>query len=331
MDSNPFMRLIASYLRANKPPPALTLVHGDFQIANILIADDGYYMVRLGLAHVGDPREDLGWMMFASVTQPPDVIAEDPEAFYSRYRELTGLSEEIINPATIDYFVMLAAATVFIPVVQQFEAVVKGESTGIMVTYMSNAIAGMHNVLMNAMARHRCPPEVPHDLKPSTAQLIEAVNAELASKVSPELDAGTTRVVLDMAMAVLQGAATRSANELAWMREEEQAVADVGSDWWRAAVGDRSGRGISGLHGQPVRQPVPGRRDGRLRAGQRGAVLRGRGGVRRRRPGRIAAVQELFDQRLANERGDRCFQAVGRTWLSTAPPVGRGALILSGR
>jgi hypothetical protein len=93
--------------------------------------------------------------MFASVTQPPDVIAEDPEAFYSRYRELTGLSEEIINPATVDYFVMLAAATVFIPVVQQFEAAVKGDSTGIMVTYMSNAIAGMHNVLMNAMARHR--------------------------------------------------------------------------------------------------------------------------------------------------------------------------------
>jgi hypothetical protein len=94
-------------------------------------------------------------MMFASVTQPPDVIAEDPEAFYSRYRELTGLSEDVINAATVDYFVMLAAATVFIPVVQQFEAVVKGESTGIMVTYMSNAIAGMHNVLMNAMARHR--------------------------------------------------------------------------------------------------------------------------------------------------------------------------------
>jgi aminoglycoside phosphotransferase (APT) family kinase protein len=155
-DSNPFMRLIASYLRANKPPPApLTLVHGDFQIANVLIADDGYYMVDWELAHVGDPREDLGWMMFASVTQPPDVIAEDPEAFYRRYRELTGLSEDVINPATVDYFVMLAAATVFIPVVQQFEAVVKGEATGIMVTYMSNAIAGMHNVLMNAMGRHR--------------------------------------------------------------------------------------------------------------------------------------------------------------------------------
>ena len=95
-----------------------------------------------------------------------------------------------------------------------------------MVTYMSNAIAGMHNVLMNAMARHRCHRRCRMISKPSTAQLIEAVNAELASKVSPELDAGTTRVVLDMAMAVLQGAATRSANELAWMREEEQAVAD---------------------------------------------------------------------------------------------------------
>ncbi len=156
-DANPFMRLIAAYLRANKPAPApLSLVHGDFQIANILIADDGsYYVVDWELAHVGDPREDLGWMMFASVTQPPDVIAEDPEAFYSRYRELTGLSEEVVNPAAIDYFTVLAAGTVFIPVIQQLQSVITGESTGMTLTYMSNAVAGMHNVLMTAMARHR--------------------------------------------------------------------------------------------------------------------------------------------------------------------------------
>ena len=93
-------------------------------------------------------------MMFASA---PSRRTSSPRTrrLLQPLPQLTGLSEEIINPATIDYFVMLAAATVFIPVVQQFEAVVKGESTGIMVTYMSNAIAGMHNVLMNAMARHR--------------------------------------------------------------------------------------------------------------------------------------------------------------------------------
>ena len=156
-DSNPFMRLIAAYLRANKPAPApLTLVHGDFQIANLLIdQNDEYYMVDWELAHIGDPREDLGWMMFASVTQPPDIIQENPEAFYARYRELTGLSEDVINPAAIDYFVMLAAGTVFLPVVEQLSLVSKGETTGMQVTYMSNAVAGMHNVLMSAMARHR--------------------------------------------------------------------------------------------------------------------------------------------------------------------------------
>lgn len=157
VDSNPFMRLIASYLRANKPAPApLSLVHGDFQIANVLIANEGgYYMVDWELAHVGDPREDLGWMMFASVTQPPDVIKEDPDAFYARYRELTGLSEEIVNPAAIDYFTILAAGTVFMPVISQLQLVATGESTGMTVAYMSNAVAGMHNVFMAAMDRHR--------------------------------------------------------------------------------------------------------------------------------------------------------------------------------
>jgi aminoglycoside phosphotransferase (APT) family kinase protein len=156
-DSNPFMRLIAAYLKANKPAPApLTLVHGDFQIANLLIdKDDEYYMVDWELAHIGDPREDLGWMMFASVTQPPDIIREDPEAFYAEYRELTGLSEEIVNTAAVDYFIMLAAGTVFMPVMEQLGLVSTGETTGMQVTYMSNAVAGMHNVLMSAMARHR--------------------------------------------------------------------------------------------------------------------------------------------------------------------------------
>ena len=41
VDRDPFMRLIASYLRSNRPPPVpLGLVHGDFQIANVLTGGD---------------------------------------------------------------------------------------------------------------------------------------------------------------------------------------------------------------------------------------------------------------------------------------------------
>lgn len=156
VDANPFMRLVASWLRANKPPEApLGLVHGDFQIANLVIDQSGtYLMVDWELAHIGDPREDLGWMQLAAVTQPPDLIAGCSDEFYAQYRERTGLSEDVINPATVAYFTVLAALTVFEPVIQQLAGMARGEAAGITVAYMSNAVAGMHGVYMNAMAAH---------------------------------------------------------------------------------------------------------------------------------------------------------------------------------
>ena len=156
VERDPFMRLIASWLKANKPPPApLGLVHGDFQPANVVIAPDGtYYMVDWELARVGDPREDLGWMNLCGITQPPNVIEHDPESWYARYRELSGLSEDVLNPTTIVYFTVLGGGTVFQLVQEQSAALARGELTGISVAYMSNALMGLHNMFMNAMAEH---------------------------------------------------------------------------------------------------------------------------------------------------------------------------------
>ena len=85
---------------------------------------------------------------------PPDLIAPDQKNFYDQYRQRTGMTEEQINPAVTDYFILLASVSVFIPVIEQLAGVAKGETTAMMVTYMSNAVAGMHDVFMNAMARH---------------------------------------------------------------------------------------------------------------------------------------------------------------------------------
>ena len=87
--------------------------------------------------------------------QPPDVIGADEEAFYSRYREISGLSEEQVNPTTTDYFLLLASATVFVPVTEQLAALDKGETTGIQVAYMSPAVSGMHDVFYRALKRHQ--------------------------------------------------------------------------------------------------------------------------------------------------------------------------------
>lgn len=155
VDRDPFMRLIASYLRAHRPPPVpLALVHGDFQIGNMLVGKGRDVLVDWELAHIGDPREDLGWCMLASVTVPPDLVGADEEAFYRRYREISGLSEEQVNPVTTDYFLLLAAATVFVGVLEQLAALANGEATGIPLAYMSPAVAGMHDVFMRALKRH---------------------------------------------------------------------------------------------------------------------------------------------------------------------------------
>jgi aminoglycoside phosphotransferase (APT) family kinase protein len=153
---DPFMRLIACWLRANKPVAIpLGLVHGDFQPNNAVIhPDGGYRMIDWELAHVGDPREDLGWMNLCGANQPPDLIEADPDAFYARYAELRGLSPDAVNAANIAYFTVLGAGSVFIPMVKQLDAYARREADSVALTYITLGIAGMHNVIVECMARH---------------------------------------------------------------------------------------------------------------------------------------------------------------------------------
>jgi hypothetical protein len=151
--------------------------------------------------------------------------------------------------------------------------------------------------------------------KPTTPQLIDAVCAELNAKVAPELGDGTTRVVLEMAMAVLQGAAIRSANETAWMREEEAAIAELASRLVAelpdaSSLSDaldayRSNRSDS-LYLADVLADYE-RAGEVLSCAAEAAYADGDAG-------RIEAVQQLFADRMAHENAViGSFQAAGRT------------------
>jgi aminoglycoside phosphotransferase (APT) family kinase protein len=63
-EPQPALRFAARWLRDHLPPPPerITLVHGDFRPANVLV-HDGRLEVLLDweLAHLGDPVDDLGW------------------------------------------------------------------------------------------------------------------------------------------------------------------------------------------------------------------------------------------------------------------------------
>jgi len=155
-EADPFMRVVAAWLLANKPPPTeLAMVHGDLQAPNIVIEETTgeLHMLDWELARIGDPREDLGWWVLAHTSQPPDLIAADQDAFLARYRSSTGLSEEIINPATVAYFTVFASLSVFSNVIAQTAKMSRGEPGGVSIAYMTNAIPFMHGVFVTAMRR----------------------------------------------------------------------------------------------------------------------------------------------------------------------------------
>lgn len=63
-EDRPAMELIFRRLAQTRPEPVpATVVHGDFRNGNLLIDDGGVRAVLdWELAHIGDPREDLGWL-----------------------------------------------------------------------------------------------------------------------------------------------------------------------------------------------------------------------------------------------------------------------------
>jgi len=60
----PVFELAFKWLKDNAPAPVEpVLVHGDFRIGNLMVNETGLAAVLdWELAHIGDPREDLGWI-----------------------------------------------------------------------------------------------------------------------------------------------------------------------------------------------------------------------------------------------------------------------------
>jgi aminoglycoside phosphotransferase (APT) family kinase protein len=153
---DPFLRLVASWLDANRPEPVpLGLVHGDFHPANVIVtSSDEYMAVDWELAHVGDPREDLGWMALAAEVQPPDLVGSDAGTFYATYCKAANLPVEAIDEQTLLYFVVLGSTDCYLASLARLGRVSTGESRTIGSAYMAKVSPGMARVIFNAMKRH---------------------------------------------------------------------------------------------------------------------------------------------------------------------------------
>jgi aminoglycoside phosphotransferase (APT) family kinase protein len=121
-------------------------VHGDFQPANIVVGDsDRHNLIDWEVAHVGDPREDIGHYNVYSSASGPNLLMADPDGFLARYREQTGFTEDAVNMATLVYFSSLAAITVYSQILRGAAAMYQGLNAGLMTTYTLNALTIGHS------------------------------------------------------------------------------------------------------------------------------------------------------------------------------------------
>lgn len=147
VEAVPLLRYVAAWLDAHRPPPLpLRVVHSDFQPANIIVALDGaYQIIDWEFAHIGDPREDLGYYNIYAAALGPNLFTIDPEGFLARYRERTGFSEEAVNMQTMAFFSSLAAITIYAQILAGAGAMALGHNGGLMTTYTLNALTVGHS------------------------------------------------------------------------------------------------------------------------------------------------------------------------------------------
>jgi aminoglycoside phosphotransferase (APT) family kinase protein len=152
-DSNPTIRYVSAWLRANRPPPVpLAIVHGDFQPGNVLVADGRPpVVIDWEFTRIGDPREDVGY--YSGSPLPNSLYTADPEAFLSEYRELTGFTEDQVNPEVMEYFFVLGMAELFVQMMHGADALSRGHPRGIMSTFLVNSLSYFHERYLTICAR----------------------------------------------------------------------------------------------------------------------------------------------------------------------------------
>ena len=140
-ESIPMLRYVAAWLEHNRPPEVpMTLVHGEFQPGNVMVGGDGRLVaVDWEFAHVGDPREDLGWALWVESIQPPALIGRDPDGFCAHYRDRIGLSDHEVNPLTIAYFSIVSAIRVFGGLLRTQQDYIDGTNTDLRTAFLFNA------------------------------------------------------------------------------------------------------------------------------------------------------------------------------------------------
>ena len=139
-------------LRRHKPRPLpLSLVHGDFNPANFLYADGKVTaLIDWENSRVGDPREDLGWMMMMDDLSNTAIMSHpvDEGGFLAYYNKLTGYE---ITEQELGYFILFGTSNIAVPINQAIKRRVDGDNRELLHLYLvqssASALPGIAQLL----------------------------------------------------------------------------------------------------------------------------------------------------------------------------------------
>ena len=158
-EPDPILAYTVKKIRMNIPPEVpLALVHGDLQPGNFLLSEGVEpHIIDWEFAKIGDPRLDLGY--YLQIPMPPHLYYPDPEAFLALYRAKTGLTEEQVNPAITEYFLLLGTIHLMEDILRGFDAVAEGQHRGVMGPFLLPAAAHFHDLYLTIAVKLPYAPE----------------------------------------------------------------------------------------------------------------------------------------------------------------------------
>jgi len=143
IDFDPTMMVVLDAsltLRRLKPRPLpLSLVHGDFNPANFLFEDGRVTaLIDWENSRIGDPREDLGWMMTMDLLSNTEIMAHpvDEGGFLAYYNKLTGYG---VTPEEIGYFTLFGTTNIAVPVQAAIKRRLEGENREMLHLYLTQS------------------------------------------------------------------------------------------------------------------------------------------------------------------------------------------------
>lgn len=140
-DPVPVFRDAYLTLRRNMPKPLdVTVVHGDFNPANFLYENGKVTaVIDWENSHMGDPREDLGWLKLMDTLSNTDIFGsvKVDGGFIGHYNKITGFD---VTEEEVNYFQLFTGANIGIPVVSAVKRRVDKQHMELMHLYITQPV-----------------------------------------------------------------------------------------------------------------------------------------------------------------------------------------------